>query len=109
MHENSIVSSAPASFKCLCRTDLEPQLWWFRSAPPRSCGRNLSAKSVDARYSSLGAAFFCPACGHNSAETTCSQTMETVRKSLAALPAIREAVQKIGGPDAAENTARQIL
>jgi hypothetical protein len=61
------------------------------------------------RYSSLGAAFFCPACGHNSAETTCSQTMETVRKSIAALPAIREAVQKIGGPDAAENTARQIL
>jgi hypothetical protein len=35
--------------------------------------------------------------------------METVRKSLAALPAIREAVQKIGGADAAENTVRQIL
>jgi hypothetical protein len=80
---------------------------------PISAAEELRQKFVceecGCRYSSLGAAFFCPACGHNSAETTCSQTMETVRKSLAALPAIREAVQKVGGPDAAENTARQIL
>jgi hypothetical protein len=61
------------------------------------------------RYSSLGAAFFCPACGHNSAETTYSQTIETVRKSLVALPAIHKAVQTTAGPDDAANTIRQIL
>jgi uncharacterized Zn finger protein (UPF0148 family) len=61
------------------------------------------------RYSSLGAAFFCPGCGHNSAEVTYAQTIETVRQSLAALPEIREAVRATAGPDAAENTVRQIL
>jgi hypothetical protein len=61
------------------------------------------------RYSSLGAAFFCPACGHNSAELTYLQTIETVRQSLAALSAIREAVRAAAGLDAAENSARQIL
>lgn len=61
------------------------------------------------RYSSLGAAFFCPACGHNSAEVTYLQTIATVRQSVAALPGIREAVQALAGPDAAENTVRQIL
>jgi len=61
------------------------------------------------RYLSLGAAFFCPACGHNSAESTFSQTIEAVQKSLAALPAIREAVLAAADADAARNTAREIL
>lgn len=61
------------------------------------------------RYSSLGAAFFCPACGHNSAESTFVQAIETVQKSLAALPAIREAVQAAADADAAKNTEREIL
>lgn len=61
------------------------------------------------RYSSLGAAYFCPACGYNSADVTYSQTIEIVRQSIMALPAIREAVQAAAGPDSAENTARQIL
>jgi hypothetical protein len=71
--------------------------------------QKFTCEQCGCRYSSLGAAFFCPSCGHNSAETTSSQTMETVQKSLAALPAIREAVEKISGPDAAENAVRQIL
>ncbi len=61
------------------------------------------------RYSSLGAAFFCPACGHNSAESTFVQTIETVQQSLAALPAIREAVVAAADADVASNTVREIL
>ncbi len=61
------------------------------------------------RYSSLGAAFFCPACGHNSAESTFEQTIEAVQKSLAALPAICEAVRVAVDADAAKNTVREIL
>lgn len=38
------------------------------------------------RYASLGAAFFCPSCGHNSAPTTFDHTMATVRASLDAIP-----------------------
>lgn len=61
------------------------------------------------RYSSLGAAFFCPACGHNSAVATYSATMEAARKSIVVLPVIRQAVQMTGGEDDAENTIRLIL
>jgi uncharacterized Zn finger protein (UPF0148 family) len=68
-----------------------------------SCGQ------CKCRYSSLGAAFFCPACGHNSAESTFAQTIEAVQRSLAALPAIRVAVQAASDADAATNTVREIL
>jgi uncharacterized Zn finger protein (UPF0148 family) len=71
--------------------------------------QKFTCEECGCRYSSLGAAFFCPACGHNSAETTYSATMEAARKSLAALPAIREAILTIGGRDDAENAVRLIL
>ncbi len=71
--------------------------------------QKFTCEQCGCRYSSLGAAFFCPACGHNSAESTFSQTIEAVQKSLAALPAIRQAVQEAADADAARNTAREIL
>src|SRR5713101_6324492 len=71
--------------------------------------QKFTCEQCGCRYSSLGAAFFSPACGHNSAESTFSQTIEAVQKSLAALPAIREAVQAVADADAAKNTAREIL
>jgi len=71
--------------------------------------QKFTCEQCGCRYSSLGAAFFCPACGHNSAESTFSQTIEAVQKSLAALPAIREAVQAVADADVAKNTTREIL
>lgn len=71
--------------------------------------QKFTCEQCGCRYSSLGAAFFCPACGHNSAENTFSQTIEAVQKSLAALSAIREAVQAAADADAARNTTREIL
>ena len=71
--------------------------------------QKFTCEQCGCRYSSLGVAFFCPACGHNSAESTFAQTIKTVQKSLAALPAIREAVQAAADADAAKNTAREIL
>jgi len=60
------------------------------------------------RYSSIGAAFFCPACGHNSAISTFDSAIETVRKTLAALPEIKRALTNTEGKDTAENSARHI-
>jgi hypothetical protein len=59
------------------------------------------------RYTSIGAAFFCPACGHNSAISTFSQTLETVRKTIGAVKAIKEAFGD--NHDAAENAVRLIM
>lgn len=71
--------------------------------------QKFTCEQCGCRYSSLGAAFFCPACGHNSAESTFLQTIKTVQKSLAALPAIQEAVRAAADADAARNTVREIL
>jgi len=71
--------------------------------------QKFTCEQCQCRYSSLGAAFFCPACGHNSAESSFAQTIETVQKSIAALPAVRVAVQAAADADAAKNTAREIL
>jgi hypothetical protein len=68
-----------------------------------------ACESCGCRYSSIGAAFFCPACGHNSAQTTFTAAVQTVRASVTNLPKIREAVEAAADKDAGENTARQIL
>ena len=46
-------------------------------------------ESCGCRYSFIGAAFFCPACGENSASHTFEQTLATVRTSVQSGPALR--------------------
>lgn len=60
------------------------------------------------RYSSVGAAFFCPACGYNSAVSTFDNTVDTVLRTLNALPRIHQALIETAGKDAAENSLRQV-
>lgn len=56
------------------------------------------------RYASLGAAFFCPACGHNSALTTFQASVETVRKTMQLVAQLPEMMDD---KDAAVDMARQ--
>lgn len=60
------------------------------------------------RYSSVGAAFFCPACGHNSAIAAFDGAVDTVRQTTAALPEIRRVLVETAGQDAAEDSVRHI-
>ncbi len=57
------------------------------------------------RYAAIGAAFFCPSCGHNSAHTALKETLLTIRK----LPEVRVALESGLNRDAAENTLRLLL
>lgn len=68
-----------------------------------------SCEECGCRYSSVGAAFFCPACGHNSAISTFDNALETVRVTLGSIPAIRKAVSEAVSEDAAQDTIRQTL
>jgi hypothetical protein len=80
--------------------------------PPDAADRlrqHFVCEACSCRYSSLGAAFFCPACGHNSAASTFVQAVEGVRASVGSLDAIRDAVRSGAGEDAAMDTSRQIL
>jgi uncharacterized Zn finger protein (UPF0148 family) len=67
-----------------------------------------ACEACGCRYSSVGAAFFCPACGHNSAISSFKSTVETVRKTMATLDEICRVLTESVGEDAAEDSARHI-
>lgn len=61
--------------------------------------------SCGCRYAGIGAAFFCPCCGHNSALLVFTETLTTIRK----LPEVRAALEAGLDRDAAANAYRMIL
>jgi uncharacterized Zn finger protein (UPF0148 family) len=67
-----------------------------------------TCEACGCRYSSVGAAFFCPACGHNSAITAFDGAVNTVRQTTAALHDIRRVLIDTAGQDAAEDSVRHI-
>jgi uncharacterized Zn finger protein (UPF0148 family) len=67
-----------------------------------------ACEKCQCRYSSIGAAFFCPACGHNSASSTFDGAVATVSKTLEALEVIQQALIHAVGMDTAEDSIRQI-
>lgn len=66
----------------------------------------ISCELCACRYSVIGSAFFCPACGHNAAEHMFTQSLTTIRNTIGALGAIREGVND---KDVAENTVRLVI
>lgn len=62
-------------------------------------------ESCNCRYSFVGAAYFCPSCGENSASHTFLQTLNTIRTAAGLGATLREAL----GPDEAEVMARTLL
>lgn len=58
------------------------------------------------RYAVIGAAYFCPSCGHNAADQVFTQTIVGIRKSLEALRTVRTAIQDA---DTAETTTLLII
>ena len=57
------------------------------------------------RYAAIGAAFFCPSCGHNSARTAFAETLATIRK----LPEVKVALEAALDRDAAANAYRLLV
>ena len=66
----------------------------------------ITCSSCGCRYAVVGAAYFCPACGHNSADQMFTLSVTGIRHSLDALNTVRNAIVD---PDAAENTVRLIV
>lgn len=58
------------------------------------------------RYAVIGAAFFCPACGHNAADLMFQQSLAGIRGALDALSGVRAAIPD---RDTAETTARLVV
>lgn len=70
--------------------------------------QTFACDECNCRYSSIGAAFFCPSCGHNSVLETFANSIKTVQKTLAAIPAIRVALTESADENVAEDSIRHI-
>lgn len=68
-----------------------------------------TCEACGCRYASIGASFFCPACGHNSAPSMFDGTIETVRKIISTLPQIRAAIAEVQNDDVAQDAVRQFV
>jgi len=68
----------------------------------------IQCKECNARYSVIGSAFFCPCCGHNSAEETFDNSIQKIKAKLNNLEVIRKAVEQISKDDA-ETTCRSMI
>lgn len=66
----------------------------------------ISCPACACRYAVIGAAYFCPACGHNAADQVFVQTINGIRQSLNAADAVRAAIHD---RDTAESTVRLIV
>jgi uncharacterized Zn finger protein (UPF0148 family) len=66
----------------------------------------ITCPECESRYAVIGAAFFCPACGHNAADMVFTQTITGIRQVLDALAGIRATVPD---RDTAETTVRLII
>src|SRR5689334_14876703 len=52
----------------------------------------ITCEQCGCRFAVVGAAYFCPACGHNSAERTFDQSLAAARAAIAVLPDITAAL-----------------
>lgn len=70
--------------------------------------QEFTCEECGCRYASVGAAFFCPACGHNSVLKTFGNSIETVNRTIAAIPAIRDALVGAADANVAQDSVRHI-
>lgn len=70
---------------------------------------DITCEACGTRYSVIGSAYFCPCCGHNSAESVFEESMDSVEKMVASLPQLRELFTNLYGQDKADTMCRDML
>ncbi|MBL7722498.1 MAG: hypothetical protein JNK27_00045 [Chitinophagaceae bacterium] len=68
----------------------------------------IACKECSARYAVIGSAFFCPCCGHNSAEETFENAVRKVEAKIQNIELVRTSLLAVS-KDAAENTCRSMI
>jgi hypothetical protein len=68
----------------------------------------ITCEKCNSRYAVVGSAFFCPCCGHNSANETFDNSINKIKAKIKNLPTIRKAVEEIS-KDEAETTCRSLI
>ena len=88
------------------KVDSRPQQVALPPAAAEPMRLKIVCSACECRYAVIGAAYFCPSCGHNAADQVFAQTIAGIRQSLGALSDVRAAIPD---PDAAESTSRLIV
>jgi uncharacterized Zn finger protein (UPF0148 family) len=88
------------------KVDSQPRYVPLPAAAAEPMRLKIACPACACRYAVIGAAYFCPACGHNAADQVFAQTVNGIRRSIEALDAVRAAIPD---RDAAENTVRLIV
>lgn len=69
---------------------------------------DIECEECHSRFSVLGSAFFCPACGHNSVTQTFNDSLRKIKAKIDNLEVIREALSVAANKDEAELTCRSL-
>lgn len=88
------------------KVDSKPQQVPLPPAAAEPMRLKITCPACACRYAVVGAAYFCPACGHNAADQQFELTMAGIRQSLGAIEVVRAA---IADRDTAESTVRLLI
>ena len=69
---------------------------------------DIECEKCYSRFSVLGSAFFCPACGHNSVTQTFDDSLRKIKAKIDNLEVVREALSVAANKDEAELTCRSL-
>lgn len=69
----------------------------------------IQCESCESRFSVIGSAYFCPACGHNSVTRTFRDSLRKIRAKKDSVNIVKEALIESAGKDEAELTCRSLI
>lgn len=69
----------------------------------------IHCEQCSTKFAVVGAAFFCPACGHNSAERMFDDSLRKIKVKMSSIAIVRDAIENASGKDAAAVAARSML
>lgn len=69
---------------------------------------DIACEKCHSRFSVIGSAFFCPACGHNSVTQTFNDSLRKIKAKIDNIDVVREALSVAANKDEAELTCRSL-
>jgi len=69
----------------------------------------ITCEACSTRFAVIGSAFFCPGCGHSSAERMFDDALRKIDVKVSNVDVVREAIERQAGKDAAAVAARSML